>query len=477
MKKPQSIWSKTRKFFNDIHLWLGLGSGILVFLICLSGTIYVYNTELKELASPKLYNVEYKEGSSSIPIETLVKKVGKETKGNVISVKIPSDPSRSYTFMVRKKESDVVSKTGKKSERSTNGETNSHNIEDRSKNKKDEVNSDKKEEKSHDRSHIINSNKKSDDIKKPQERGSGGGGRGTSYFVNPYTGEILGDSQSEKNFVSSFLASMFSLHRWLLLDKIEEPIFGELPNRKLGSYISGGATIIFTLGVLTGMIIWVPKRVRSWKQGLKIKWSGNWKRINHDLHNSLGFYSCFLLLLMSLTGPQWSFNWYRDGLRKTLGTYQAEDAPKPKTPKSTLILDNPNNLSIANYMAITDENLTYIGDYTVMLPTDSLSAITINKSKVGFFAPAASDKILLDQYSGEVLELDIFKDKPFNERISASIKALHIGDVYGSFSKLLYFFSCLIATTLPVTGTIIWINKLKKKSKKKLPSNNKVIYS
>src|SRR5690606_35846984 len=146
-------------------------------------------------------------------------------------------------------------------------------------------------------------------------------------------------------------------------------------------------------------------------------------------------------------------------------------------PKSTLILDNPNNLSIANYMAITDENLTYIGDYTVMLPTDSLSAITINKSKVGFFAPAASDKILLDQYSGEVLELDIFKDKPFNERISASIKALHIGDVYGSFSKLLYFFSCLIATTLPVTGTIIWINKLKKKSKKKLPSNNKVIYS
>jgi uncharacterized iron-regulated membrane protein len=477
MKKPQSIWSKTRKFFNDIHLWLGLGSGILVFLICLSGTIYVYNTELKELASPKLYNVKYKEGSSSIPIETLVKKVGKETKGNVISVKIPSDPSRSYTFMVRKKESDVVSKTGKKSEKSTNGETNSHNIEDRSKNKKDEVNSDKKEEKSHDRSHIINSNKKSDDIKKPQERGSGGGGRGTSYFVNPYTGEILGDSQSEKNFVSSFLASMFSLHRWLLLDKIEEPIFGELPNRKLGSYISGGATIIFTLGVLTGMIIWIPKRVRSWKQGLKIKWSGNWKRINHDLHNSLGFYSCFLLLLMSLTGPQWSFNWYRDGLRKTLGTYQAEDAPKPKTPKSTLILDNPNNLSIANYMAITDENLTYIGDYTVMLPTDSLSAITINKSKVGFFAPAASDKILLDQYSGEVLELDIFKDKPFNERISASIKALHIGDVYGSFSKLLYFFSCLIATTLPVTGTIIWINKLKKKSKKKLPSNNKVIYS
>lgn len=477
MKKPQSIWSKTRKFFNDIHLWLGLGSGIIVFLICLSGTIYVYNTELKELSSPNLYNVDFKEGTSRIPVETLVKKVSKETKGNIVSVKIPSDPSRSYTFIVRKKEKDGASKNGENSDKTRNRETNSLNKEEGSQKNLNAINLDKKDEIIHERKNLANSDKKADSPKKPEERGPGGGGRGTSYFVNPYTGEILGDSQNEKNFVSSLMSSMFSLHRWLLLDKIEEPIFGELPNRKLGSYISGGATIIFTLGVLTGMIIWVPKRVRSWKQGLKIKWSGNWKRINHDLHNSLGFYSCFLLLLMSLTGPQWSFNWYRDGLRKTLGTYQAEDAPKPKTPKSTLISDNPNNLSIANYIAITDKNLNYKGDYTVMLPSDSLSAITINKSKVGFFAPVASDKVLLDQYTGAVLQVEIFKDKPLNERISASIKALHIGDVYGSFTKLLYFISCLIATTLPVTGTIIWINKLKKTSKKKTPSNNKVIYS
>lgn len=72
--------------------------------------------------------------------------------------------------------------------------------------------------------------------------------------------------------------------------RIEEPLIGELPNRRLGSHISGAATILFTLGVISGMIIWFPRKIKCWRQGLKIKWDGNRKRINHDLHNSLGLY-------------------------------------------------------------------------------------------------------------------------------------------------------------------------------------------
>jgi uncharacterized iron-regulated membrane protein len=90
--------------------------------------------------------------------------------------------------------------------------------------------------------------------------------------------------------------------------------------------------------------------------------------------------------------------------------------------------------------------------------------ISISKYKVGFFAPAAADKIQLTA-DLEIDEVQIFKEKPFNERISSSIKSIHIGDVYGSFSKILYFLACLVATSLPFTGTLIWINKMKKKKK------------
>ena len=35
-----------RKFINDVHLWLGLGSGIILFLVFLSGTFLTFEEEI-----------------------------------------------------------------------------------------------------------------------------------------------------------------------------------------------------------------------------------------------------------------------------------------------------------------------------------------------------------------------------------------------------------------------------------------------
>ena len=35
--------------------------------------------------------------------------------------------------------------------------------------------------------------------------------------------------------------------------------------------------------------------------------------------------------------------------------------------------------------------------------------------------------------------------------------------MFNTFSKIIYFITCLIATSLPITGIFIWINKMKKK--------------
>lgn len=433
-QKTVANWPKLRKFLNDVHLWIGLPSGIIVLLICLSGTIYVFNTEIRELSSPELYKVSHAANAERLSAEELIRTVSRETGGKVISIKIPADPERSFVLTVRKPEE---SKSGEKK-----GEKVSGRAEEAGKGSGAE-----------------------------RAKGKAGAGaaekpgpppRGVQYMVDPYSGKILGSS-ADKNAVSEFMQVMFSLHRWLLLDRIEEPLFGELPNRKLGSYISGTATILFTLGVITGIIIWFPQKIRNWKQGLKIKWNANWKRVNHDIHNSLGFYSCIFLFLMGITGPQWSFEWYRTGLRKTLGTYQAEDAPKPESPKSDIkAMNGAKSVLLKDYIKSANNVLDYQGDLTISIPSDSADAVLVNKTKTGFFAPVAADKIYLDQYSSTLIKSEIFSEKPFNERVSSSIKALHVGDVYGKFSKIIYFLACLIATSLPVTGTLIWINKMKK---------------
>ncbi|MBK8088337.1 MAG: PepSY domain-containing protein [Chitinophagaceae bacterium] len=414
----KSTWQKLRKLFNDIHLWIGLSSGLFVIAICFSGTVYVFNTELTEKAAPHLYKAKPVEGNERIPVDTLLEKIKTVSGGTITSVTIPAALNRTYQFNVKTKSDSTA-------------------------------------------------------------RG------GVTYMVNPYTGEITGNSK-EKNRTKEFMSTMFSLHRWLLLDKVKQPLIKGVENRKLGSMISGWVTIIFTLGCITGLIIWFPQKVKHWRQGLKIKWNAGWKRVNNDLHNTLAFYSLIFLLLMGLTGPQWSFEWYRNGMQKTLGTYRPAERGKGggrrpgteaggnrregKAPQQNEQATNASpipivQLSIADYVREADKLLTYNGNYVINLPANAEAQTMIIKTKVGFFAPAAGDRITMDQYSGKVLKLDLFKRKPFNERIAASIKAIHVGNVYGTFTKILYFLACLIATTLPITGTLIWYNKLKKKRK------------
>lgn len=470
--RPRTLWEKTRKFLNDVHLWLGLSSGIIVFLVCLSGTIYVFNTEIREAASPELFQVEYQEGMTAQTSAELIAKVKEKTGGQVLSLRIPADPGRSWQFVVKPKGEGGGERggAGREGRAERGGKDRAEGAGGSGGEARGGEHGGRGEHK-HDHAAMAGGKGGAEGAKGGPEKGKGGGPagggrgpRGTTYYVNPYTGAILGDSKTTVTASAEFMQLMFSLHRWLLLDKIEEPIFGELENRKLGSYISGTATILFTIGVITGIIIWVPKRAKSWRQGLKIKTKGSWKRTNHDLHNTLGFYSCILLFIMGITGPQWSFPWYREALQKTLGTHKPHDAAPKRAATSELPAGTPGRaLTAEEYIMAANAVLRYEGDYTIGLASDSVAPVSVAKNKLGFFAPAASDKLVLDQYTAKTLEIDRFSDKPFNERVAGSIKALHVGDIYGMFSKILYFLACLIATSLPVTGTLIWINKMKKK--------------
>src|SRR5690606_32408194 len=86
--------------------------------------------------------------------------------------------------------------------------------------------------------------------------------------------------------------------------------------------IVGVATIIFILLSISGLVLWFPKKLRwkNLKSGFKIRTDASWKRVNHDLHNTLGFYSLILIIIMCLTGLCWSFEGYRELASNVLGT-------------------------------------------------------------------------------------------------------------------------------------------------------------
>ncbi|MDR7131313.1 putative iron-regulated membrane protein [Algoriphagus sp. 4150] len=408
--KSSFTWKSIRNIFDQIHLYAGLISGLVVIAVCLSGTIYVYNTEIREFMDSELYFVE--EGGQRMSADELKKSLESVNDANVVGVMWNEEANRTVQFTLKKKDEE---------------------------------------------------------------------GRGNTYFVNPYSGELVGNT-ADRTATAEFMGYMFSLHRWLLLDRIEEPILESMGNRDLGRFINGVATLLFLLGVITGIVIWVPNKVKSWKQGLKIKWSANWKRVNHDLHNTLAFYSLIFLFIMAATGPFWSYTWYREGWQKTWDIYQEPSpragnaegpgrGPKPEKVDSEVPLPI---VSLDEVFAKTNAELPYVGNIRVSLPSKASDPVGVSKYRTGFFARAGADQLTLSSSDLSVTEANLFSDLPFRQQIGRSVKSLHVGDIFGQFSKFLWFVACLIATSLPITGTLIWWNKRKKKPGKKKPVARKV---
>src|SRR5450631_4194359 len=51
VRRPQSVW--LRKALFQVHLWTGIGVGLYILLISLTGSVLVYRNELFTAATPR----------------------------------------------------------------------------------------------------------------------------------------------------------------------------------------------------------------------------------------------------------------------------------------------------------------------------------------------------------------------------------------------------------------------------------------
>ncbi len=63
-----------RKLLKEIHLWLSLPFGVIISVICISGALLVFETEVNECINPHLYKVNYNKGDAKLtPSELILK--------------------------------------------------------------------------------------------------------------------------------------------------------------------------------------------------------------------------------------------------------------------------------------------------------------------------------------------------------------------------------------------------------------------
>jgi uncharacterized iron-regulated membrane protein len=325
-----------------------------------------------------------------------------------------------------------------------------------------------------------------------------GQNRMAAVYVDPYTGDIR-DLQlgAQKNFFTV----MRQLHRWLMGSFKRDGSFS------LGKTVVGLSTLLFVFVLITGIIIWIPKTKKALLLRLKIKWKYGWKRFWHDLHVAGGIYAVLLLLVMSLTGLTYSFNWYRNGFYRVFGADIPQmgyhgGAPAPqaatRTEHNESTDDNQDatgekqregrgnrgggrpensegnpregrggrgggyqsggsgNGNYRQWQTVIDQLKTQYPNHKSMTIQDGKVSVSLS----GMISGRASDSYVFDAQTGDITESTYYKDADKSGKMHGWIYAFHVGSWGGITTRILSFLAALLGTTLPLTGYYMWIRRL-----------------
>ena len=362
-----------KKNIGFLHLWLGLASGLIVFIVALTGSILVFEEEIDTFINPEFYKVSTI-GTKKLPVDVYVTQIKEHYKIEELDrIQTYEDPERSV----------IVSGTDS--------------------NKKDQI-----------------------------------------FSVDPYTGKVLAAIPEKGRFFSVVL----DLHRHLILGEV-------------GKFITGCSCFIFVFMLLSGLVLWWPKKMKNLKQRLTVKWGASFKRVNWDFHSTFGFYTFLVLLLISLTGLTWSFKWFESGIYLLADGTAKKPSAKVENPTKT----DPNldkTFFYQKMLSKTDSIYHFKGDTQIRIPSDTINSIMVIKLNLEKSIPNISSMVYFDKYTGEILKIKPYESFSNGDKVRRLIYPIHTGSIYGYPTKILAFLVCLFALTLPVTGLLIWLGRKKK---------------
>ncbi len=273
-----------------------------------------------------------------------------------------------------------------------------------------------------------------------------------SVYLNSYTGEVM----HNRDHLSGFFAFILKGHMRLWFPKY------------IGEQIVGASILIFILIIISGFILWLPKKRKNLKQRLKFIWkpTTRWKRKNFDLHAIVGFYICSLALILAFTGVIMSYNWMKYIVYKTGG---GDKVPAFIIPKNeSKIGDKLDNetLTIDGLIVKLKTELPHAESYELHYPETDSSSIYVEVSYTEdiFYD---TDFRFYDQITLKELETPGVYGKYSEAKVAEKILRMnydiHIGAIGGLPGKIIAFLVSLLTATLPVTGILLWYGRKYKK--------------
>ncbi|WP_353189336.1 PepSY domain-containing protein [Pandoraea pnomenusa] len=295
----------------------------------------------------------------------------------------------------------------------------------------------------------------------------GDGPRGETYYVDPYTGQMLGRSTADVVF-----RFIMDIHRFLTVDGI-------------GKQITGAATLLLFLLALSGLYLRWPRRIGNWRAWLHIDFKKKGRPFLWNLHAVIGTVVLVPYLLSATTGLYWSYDWWRGMLFSIAGVQQPvrnKPAAQPKMAKQGERGEKGvkgergggKKPALPDLAATPTTDMTTawgsftarIPDYTKVYlrpaqkPGGSLQMTWLDTSVPHERAFSRMD---VEPASGEIRNEERYADKTTGGQLMTSIYALHRGSYFGQVGIIVMLLSSLMMPVFFVTGWMLYLDRRKKK--------------
>ena len=266
----------------------------------------------------------------------------------------------------------------------------------------------------------------------------------TSVFVNPYNASIQG-TRNGPSRTNRVLGVIHQIHLRLAPDPRSWGIAAVI-----GKVVISIAGLILCLLVPTGLILWWRTKRAS------IKWKSSWFRICFDAHHAVGLYAALFLFVAAFTGVLIGFDFPEEAIyAMTHSSPPSRERPPQSTP-------------IAGGQAIAVDQAIEIARREI--PEASLAGMQLPLNPKGTFnillrvpeetSEAVHSSVLVDQFSGKVLQVRNFKTDSLGYRVIRFNRSIHTGDVLGTPTHIVVSLSSLLLVVMVITGLVIWWKKL-----------------
>jgi hypothetical protein len=267
--------------------------------------------------------------------------------------------------------------------------------------------------------------------------------RQSTYYANPYTGEIREPASTRTRDTLKLLVDW---HRVLALGGDQRPV---------GKAITGACNLAFFVLAVTGLYLWWPRKWRT--KGLRrslwfIRRPADAKARNWNWHNVIGLWTAPVLIVLTLTALPISYRWAGQLLFTITGTPPPPPAPANTAPAAKLTPPSSDAKPLSAEALITVAQKQFPTWKTLTYRAGTTQPATIAIRTADSWPRTANTTLSLHPFTGEILKRTGYAELNAAQQLRSWTRYLHTGEALGWPGQLVAGLASLGGCVLVYTG-------------------------